>query len=139
MRNRIKYFMIGGLGLLLLSNCAVMHKYTFDPGLGKHFPPPYSSSLQMVTSADVVIDYDIIGEGYGESSGYSLLWGALIHKNPDAMAAYQMAVESQGGDFLVESRFQLQTQGFLAPVLWTKATFKVWGLVGKINQKPETP
>ncbi len=79
-------------GTIILSGCAVANRYAFDPGLGKSFPPPYSSSLQMVTTADQHIEYEIVGEGYGESSGYSVFLGVLFRKDPDAMAAYQMAV-----------------------------------------------
>ncbi len=101
--------------------------------LADSFPPPYTSSLHITASGEKSFNYEIIGEGYGEAVGYSVLLGTLYFSTPDAMEAYQMAVRSRGGDFLIESRHQLKVKTILSPVIYTKVTLKVWGLVAKIK------
>lgn len=132
-----KLFFITGI-ILCVNGCSpLMTRMVMDPGFAAnsiHFPPPYTSNLNMTNSGQKEVEYQILGEGFGESVGYSVLFGFGYHQMPDYMAAYKMAVDSQEGDFLVESRRQLQTEGYLSPFLWTKYTFKIWGMVAKVEE-----
>lgn len=121
-------------GLVLFNGCSVMSQGAFGMSLADSFPPPYTSSLHFTATGEKHIKYEIVGEGYGEAIGYSIFMGAIYYRTPDAMEAYRMAVDSQGGDFLIESRRQLKIKTVLSPIIWTKATLKVWGLVAKIEK-----
>lgn len=113
---------------LSLSGCAFINKQMFSEGQDPL--AAYQSTVSLKTEGAVKLDYEILGEGYGESAGYAVL-GGLILMQPDFMEAYREAVRSKGGDFLLEVRRQTTTSGVLTPIIYTKRIIKVWGLVAK--------
>jgi len=115
--------------LLLLDGCAAYR------GEIKGIPNPYESELKLKTSGEKVVDYEILGEGYGESSAFLFVGGIVFYSQPDQMTAYKQAVASKGGDILLEARTQMTTRWFVTPFLITKRTFKIWGIVAKIKAK----
>jgi hypothetical protein len=113
-----------------LSGCMVLNRVIYGPM--PQFPQPYQSHIQFKAVGEKTLEYEILGEGYGESTGYAFLGGLFILQ-PDAMKAYEQAVKTQGGDILLEARTQLVTKG--VPFIYTEATLKVWGLVAKVKKK----
>jgi hypothetical protein len=103
-------------------------------GITPDLPQPYQSTMTLRTEGKETVEHEIIGEGYGSSTGRAVLFGALFHTEPDVMDAYHQAVKSRGGDILIESRSQTVYSGFLAPLIYSQATTKVWGLVVKIKR-----
>lgn len=63
-----------------------------------------SIPLTIPTPADVVEsrDYEILGEGEGEAFGMLLLEFIPIKLNERLVKAYEMAVQSKGGDRLID-------------------------------------
>jgi hypothetical protein len=123
-----------GVALLLgSSGCSMVNRAMFMGAL-PDMPAPYRTSIEFKTTGDKTVDYEVLGEGFGQSSGVAVLLGLVYIAEPDAMAAYNQAVKSRGGDILLESRSQLVTSGILSPWIFTMATYKVWGLVAKIKQ-----
>jgi hypothetical protein len=79
-----------------------------------------STLLAIISSLDQNIQYEVVGMGYGESIGSTV-------KEPDFIEAYKMAVESKNGDFLINTNYQIISNG-------PRLTLKVWGLVIKLNK-----
>ncbi|MEO0162115.1 MAG: hypothetical protein ABIL74_07570 [candidate division WOR-3 bacterium] len=117
---------------LIFSGCAILNRGVFGPT--PNLPAPYHSQIEFKASGERTVDYEILGEGYGESSGFAILGGLLFIQEPDAMAAYEAAVKSKGGDILLDARMQFVTTGFLSPIIFTQGTIKIWGLVAKIKK-----
>lgn len=111
------FFVFGG--------CASYNKLVFDM---PEFPPPYQSSVQLHTTGAKNVNFDILGEGYGEATGY-ILFGGFIVVSPDAMAAYKKAVNSRRGDILLETRAQVTTSGLFPPFVFQVSKVKIvwWG------------
>jgi len=121
-----------------LSGCAWVNRMTFPPDNVKNImPSPYLASVNFKATADKTFDYEILGEGCGESTGYSIILGVIYHTQPDLIEAWDMAIKSRNGDVLLESRSQKISSGILAPVIYSKQTIKVRGLVAKIKNKPQ--
>ncbi|MFH2031250.1 MAG: hypothetical protein ABIJ40_11635 [Bacteroidota bacterium] len=116
----------------LFTGCAVINSSLF--GLPPQFPSPYQSVFQFETTGKKTVEYDILGEGYGESSGIAILGGLLYFSQPDAMKAYERAANSRGGEILLESRSQFVTMGILSPFIYTKGTIKVWGIAARLKK-----
>jgi len=122
------------LALLAVAGCGAVNRGVF--GATSAFPPPYQSGVQITTAGKTELDFEVLGEGYGESTGHAVLIGGLLYmKQPNAMKVYQMAVQSQGGDILLETRTQMEISGFLPPFIYTRAKLRVWGLVARVKNR----
>lgn len=108
----------------------------------KEFPVPYYPSGLYQRAAglldDPSLDFEILGEGYGQSVGHAvLLGGFLYHREPTIWEAYNQAIRSLGGDILIETHSEFVTSSFLSPLIYTKGVYKIWGLVAKVSKKKE--
>ncbi|MEO0114305.1 MAG: hypothetical protein ABIK93_02390 [candidate division WOR-3 bacterium] len=108
----------------------------------KEFPVPYYPSGLYQRAAglldDPELDFEILGEGYGQSVGHAvLLGGFLYHREPTIWEAYNQAIRSLGGDILIETHSEFVTSSFLSPLIYTRGVYKIWGLVAKVSKKKE--
>jgi len=97
-------------------------------------PGPMQSSLALQTSGKADLEYDILGMGEGESTGWIFAVG-VFSKDANIGQAYKDAVNSLGGDFLINANKQVTKAGFVAPIVFGIYTVKVTGLVAKIRKK----
>ena len=109
---------------IILSGCCAIHQIHFAE-ITATFPAPYQSGMTVQDSAEKELDFEIVGEGYGTSVGYSVILGLVYYQSPDHMKAYQEAVNKQGGDFLIESRTQIVTTGILSPFIFSRGEFRI--------------
>jgi len=116
----------------IFTGCAAINSSIFGPT--HQFASPYQSSFKFETAGKKVVEYDILGEGYGEASGVAILGGIIYFSQPDVMKAYERAAKSKGGEILLESRTQFVTTGILSPFIYTKGTIKVWGIAARLNK-----
>jgi hypothetical protein len=138
----LKGLLLGVLIIATMSGCAAINRMIFRPYevQYKGFPVPYYPSGLYQRAAglldDPSLDFEILGEGYGQSTGQAIfLGGFLYHKEPNVWEAYNQAIRSLGGDILIETHSEFVTSGFLSPLIYTKGTYKIWGLVAKVSKK----
>jgi hypothetical protein len=93
------------------------------------FPQPYQSIIQFKTVREKKLNMKyLVRDTVNQRAMHSL--GAVYHTTR-CNESIPQAVESRGGDILLEARTQLVTRGL--PLIYTEATIKVWGLVAKVK------
>jgi hypothetical protein len=138
----VKGLLLAVLIIATVSGCAAINRIVFRPYAVQYkgFPVPYYPSGLYQRAAGVLddpsLDFEILGEGYGQSVGHAILLGGfLYHKEPNVWEAYNQAIRSLGGDILIETHSEFVTSGFLSPLIYTKGVYKIWGLVAKVSKK----
>ncbi|MEK7474275.1 MAG: hypothetical protein AAB152_01460 [Candidatus Coatesbacteria bacterium] len=119
-------------GVVVLSGCGSTMDYMLMRPSAE-LPGPMQTTVQLTTSGKADLQYEVLGMGTGSSSGFVFLMG-IIGNDADVSKAYDDAVRSLNGDFLINANKQVKKSGFFAPLLFGSYTVKVTGLVAKIRR-----